>query len=245
MLCALFSGSMMRADSESTSIPLRRLVILEGIMGSGKSTTARWLAARLAERGFEARLQVERQYPHPLRGTDAAGDWFKPWLDMSARDIATRRLTLWRKFVQDAIAQPAIHVIDGQLFHGDLTNMLLMKMPELEMADNVRELEAIVQPLNPLVVYFHQTDVDRAIRLTAAERGEELGVRYQVDWKLAFPYAVELGLEGLEGLSALYVRYRALTDRLFEELRSDKISIENTPRDWPRYYSLIEEALGF
>jgi len=220
-------------------------VIFEGIMGSGKSTSSRWLAARLRERGFDAQLQPERQHPHPLRGTDAAGDWFKPWLDMSARDIAERRLALWRNFVEEALGAPAIHVVDGQLFHGDLTNMLLMKMPEPEIAANVRELEAIIRPLNPLVVYFHQSDVDRAIRRTAAERGEEIGVRYQVDWKLAFPYAVELGLEGLDGLSALYVRYRALTDRLHAELRIDKLSIENTERDWPRYYAMIDEALGF
>ncbi len=214
-------------------------------MGSGKSTSSRWLTARLTARGFDARLQPERQYPHPLRGTDAAGDWFKPWLDMTPQDIAARRLALWQAFVDAAVDQPAIHVIDGQLFHGDLTNLLLMKMPEADIAQNLRALEAILRPLNPLVVYFHQTDVDRAIRLTAAERGEELGVRYQVDWKLKYPYAVDLGLEGLEGLSALYVRYRALTDRLFDELGIDKISIENTARDWPGYYARIEEALGF
>jgi hypothetical protein len=232
-------------NSDLPSIPARRLVIVEGIMGSGKSTTSRWLAAALARRGFDVHLEPERQYPHPLRGTDAAGDWFKPWLDMTPGDIAGRRLVLWRKMVEKALAQPAIHVVDGQLFHGDLTNMLLMKMPEAEIAANVRELEEIIRPLNPLVVYFHQTDVDRAIRLTAAERGEELGVRYQVDWKLAFPYAIELGLEGLDGLSALYVRYRSLTDHLFGELRIDKLSIENTSRDWPRYYAKIEEGLGF
>lgn len=232
-------------DAKTQSIPPRRLVIFEGIMGSGKSTSSRWLAASLAARGFSAQLQPERQFPHPLRGTDAAGDWFKPWLDMTAGAIAARRLALWREFVDKAAAAPAVHVVDGQLFHGDLTNMLLMKMPEPEIAANVRELEAIIRPLHPLVVYFHQADVDRAIRRTAAERGEELGVRYQVDWKLAYPYAVELGLEGLDGLSALYVRYRALTDRLYAGLRSDKLSIDNTSQDWPRYYAMIEEALGF
>lgn len=232
-------------DVSTRSSPPRRLVIFEGIMGSGKSTSSRWLAAKLSGRGFDAQLQPERQFPHPLRGTDAAGDWFKPWLDMTASDIAERRLALWRAFVDKAVRATAIHVVDGQLFHGDLTNMLLMKMPELEIAANVRELETVIRPLNPLLVYFHQSDVDRAIRRTAAERGEELGVRYQVDWKLAYPYAVELGLEGLDGLSALYVRYRALTDQLYAGLRIDKISIENSSQDWPRYYAMIDEALAF
>jgi len=103
----------------------------------------------------------------------------------------------------------------------------------------------VIRPLHPLIVYYHQNDIDQAIRRTAAERGEELGVRYQVDWKLKYPYAVERGLEGLDGLSRLYVDYRSLTDSLFARLSVNKLAIENTARDWPRYYAQIEDALGF
>ena len=224
--------------------PPRRLVIFEGIMGSGKSTSTRWLGQRLQERGIAAHSLTERQFPHPLRSTDAAGDWFKPWLDMSAEELAERRLALWATRVTEAQASPAVHVIDGQLFHGDLTNMFLMNMPAEAIARNVQALAEIIRPLNPLLVYYYQTDVDKAIRLTAAERGEELGVRYQVDWKLKYPYPVERGLEGLDGLSRLYVDYRALTDNLFAQLTLDKLAIENSARDWPAYYARVEEALG-
>lgn len=222
--------------------PRRRLVIFEGIMGSGKSTSTRWLAQRLGERGIAATFQTERQYPHPLRATDAAGDWFKPWLDMTAEDLAERRLGLWRQFASDALAGPTVHVIDGQLFHGDVTNMFLMNMPPAAIAQNVLAMAEIIQPLNPLVVYYHQTDVDRQMHRTAAERGEELGVRYQVDWKLQYPYPVQRGLQGFDGLCKLYGDYRALTDSLFARLPLGKIAIENSAQDWPAYYARIEEA---
>lgn len=218
-------------------------MIFEGIMGSGKSTSTRWLGQRLEARGVASSIQVERQFPHPLRATDSARDWFKPWLDMSAEDLAARRLALWDEFAKSALASPTVHVVDGQLFHGDLTNMFLMKMAPDAIARNVRALAGIIRPLHPLVVYFHQSDIDQAIRRTAAERGEQLGVRYQVEWKLKFPYAVERRFEGLDGLSALYVDYRALTDRLFAELPLDKLAIENSARDWNAYYARIEDAL--
>jgi hypothetical protein len=70
-------------------------------------------------------------------------------------------------------------------------------------------------------------------------------VRYQVDWKLKYAYSVERGLEGLDGLSSLYVDYRQLTDKLFAQLTIDKIAIENSARDWPAYYARVEDALGF
>lgn len=223
----------------------RRLVIFEGIMGSGKSTSTRWLGQQLTARNIAHRIQMERVYPHPLRATDAAGDWFKPWLDMTPQALASRRMALWTTFVAEALASPEVHVIDGQLFHGDVTNMLLMNMSPAAIAEHVLALDQVMRPLHPLVVYYHQSDIDQAIRRTAAERGEELGVRYQVDWKLKYPYAVERKLEGLDGLSRLYVDYRALTDSLFARLSLDKLAIENTAGDWPTYYAQIEEALGF
>lgn len=235
----------MDVKPDTVKVPPRRLVIFEGIMGSGKSTSTRWLGQRLAARGIEAATQTERQYPHPLRATDFAADWFKPWLDMTAEDLASRRLALWTAFAERAAATQTVHVVDGQLFHGDLTNMFLMNMSPDAIAQNVQALGEIIRPLRPLLVYYRQVDVDRAIRLTAAERGEELGVRYQVDWKLKYVYALERGLEGLDGLSSLYADYRKLTDRLYAQLPIDKIEIENSARDWPTYYARVEEALGF
>jgi broad specificity phosphatase PhoE len=235
----------MTVDADSKRAPQRRLVIFEGIMGSGKSSSTRWLGQRLATRGFDAAIRTERQFPHPLRATDFAAEWFKPWLDMTADDLASRRLGLWAKFVEEALGSQTVHVVDGQLFHGDLTNMFLMNMPPYAIAQNVQALAEVIRPLHPLLVYYYQSDVDRAIRLTAAERGEELGVRYQVDWKLKYAYAMERGLEGLDGLSSLYADYRVLTDRLFAQITIDKIAIENSARDWPAYYARIEDALGF
>jgi hypothetical protein len=224
-------------------MPTHKLIIFEGIMGSGKSTSTRWLGQQLTARGIEAQIQTERQFPHPLRGTDAAGDWFKPWLDMTAEQLAQRRLTLWSEFVDKALPSPTVHVIDGQLFHGDVTNLFLMEMPPEAIEDNVRAMADLIRPLNPLIVYYFQDDIDHAMRRTAEERGEELGVRYQVDWKLKYPYAVRRQLAGLDGLSRLYVGYRALTDRLFAMLDLDKIAIENSARDWPSYYAQVEQAV--
>jgi hypothetical protein len=103
----------------------------------------------------------------------------------------------------------------------------------------------VIRPLNPLLIYFHQDDVDQAIRVVSAERGDAW-VKYQVDWKLQAPYSRRRGLAGIEGLIALYEDYRALTDRLYASLDLAKLAIENSRRDWPLYHRLIfrELAMG-
>eukprot|EP01034_Spumella_vulgaris_P002789 gene2789-3615_t len=76
----------MQIGTAATQTTARRLVIFDGIMGSGKSTSTRWLGQRL-----------------------------------NAQDRA-------------AVASPTVHVIDGQLFHGDVTNLFLMNMPPDDIA---------------------------------------------------------------------------------------------------------------
>jgi hypothetical protein len=105
-----------------------------------------------------------------------------------------------------------------------------------------REIVAAIKPLSPLLIYFHQTDVDRAIRLVSAQRGESW-VDYQVNWKLDSPYAKRRGLASLDGLNALYREYRVLTDRLFADLDIPKISIENSRHEWAIYDDIIDRAL--
>lgn len=168
-----------------------QLVILEGIMGSGKSTTARWIAAQMEAIGLRALAITERIEPHPVRGTDGLDHGFQPWLDVTVEELMDRSLAKWRSFVADAQATETIHALDGQLFHGDLTNLFLMEATHTAMAKYCRCVTEIARPLAPLLIYFYQADVERAIRIIAKERGEEW-VKYQVDWKLRAPYSRRL-----------------------------------------------------
>src|SRR2546423_2165965 len=221
-----------------------RLVIVEGIMGSGKSTTARCIATRLDGAGRPAQPVTETSSPHPVRATDGLAHWYQPWLDITPSGIAEGSLATWQTFVAAAQSAATAHVLDGQLFHGDLTTLFLMDAGSAAIVKYILAVEETVRPLRPLLVYFYQDDVSRAIRAIATERGEEW-VKYQVNWKLRAPYSRRLGLEGLDGLIVLYRDYRALTDELYARLGLAKLAIENSPRAWPAYCQrIMQELLG-
>jgi hypothetical protein len=220
-----------------------RLVIIEGIMGSGKSTTAQRVAGMLRAAGRAAHAVTEQADPHPVRASDDLADFFRPWQHACARKLADMALSKWIRFVAATEAQDAIPVLDGQLFHGDMTHLLLMEGSPRLIADYVRDLARVIGLLDPLVVYYWQHDVPQAIRQVCEQRGAKW-LEYQVHWKLAAPYCVRRRHAGLEGLIALYADYRQLTDRLFEQLPLRKIAIENSGRDYPAYEARIAEALG-
>jgi len=221
-----------------------RLVIVEGIMGSGKSTTTRYIAARLEGAGRSAQPVTEMTKPHPVRATDGLSHWYQPWLDITPARLAERSLAKWQTFVATAETADTAYVLDGQLFHGDLTNLFLMDAGSAAIVKHIQAVEVIVRPLTPLLVYFYQNDVGQALRAIAAERGEEW-VKYQVNWKLQAPYSRRLGLEGLDGLIALYRDYRVLTDELYAHLDLAKLAIENSQRAWAAYgQRIMQELLG-
>ncbi len=233
---------MIAPANDSPAAVARRLVIVEGMMGSGKSSTMRFIASRLQAAGHDAVAIHERTEPHPVRATDEFEHWFEPWRDATAAQLAERALARWAAFVDDARLGTTVSVLDGQLFHGDLTNLLLMEGEPALIEAYVRELARTIAPLAPLVVYFWQRDIDAAIRTVCAERGDDW-VTYQTRWKLAAPYCVRRGLTGLDGLVALYRDYRQTTDALFEQLPLDKLSIENGDRDWATVEQRILDAL--
>ncbi|WP_230684481.1 hypothetical protein [Burkholderia cepacia] len=234
---------MIAAANDSPAAVARRLVIVEGMMGSGKSSTMRFIASRLQAAGHDVVAIHERTEPHPVRATDELEHWFEPWRDATAAQLAERALARWAAFVDDVRLGTTVSVLDGQLFHGDLTNLLLMEGEPALIEAYVRELARTIAPLAPLVVYFWQRDIDAAIRTVCAERGDDW-VTYQTRWKLAAPYCVRRGLTGLDGLIALYRDYRQTTDALFEQLPLDKLSIENGDRDWATVERGILDALA-
>ncbi|WP_233828742.1 hypothetical protein [Paraburkholderia sp. ZP32-5] len=128
------------ANPGSTETPAHRLVIIEGIMGSGKSTTMRFIARHLQDSGQSALPLHERAEPHPVRATDELEHWFEPWRDTTPRDLADRALSRWTAFVEATQRDSSIPVMDGQLFHGDLTHLLLMDADSALISDYVSAL---------------------------------------------------------------------------------------------------------
>jgi hypothetical protein len=222
---------------------VHRLVIVEGIMGSGKSTTMRFIAEHLERAGHQSIPIHERTFPHPVRATDELEHWFEPWRDATPQNLATRALNRWTAFVEATRQRTSIPVLDGQLFHGDLTHLLLMEAEPALIVEYMRELTTVITPLNPFVLYLWQEHVEDAVRTVCAERGPEW-IDYQVNWKLAAPYCVRKGFVGLDGLISLYRDYRQLTDALFSELPLPKRAIETSGRDWLAYENQILRALG-
>jgi hypothetical protein len=206
-------------------------------MGSGKTTAVLRITERLEALGVPVIGITEGATPHPIRY-----DWDFPWGEVRAEDLASAQIAKWQDFVARAQVTERISLVDGQLFHGNLTALFLLEATLSLISEYCCGLVAVLTPLRPKLIYFRQDDVDAAIRAISAERGETW-VTYQTEWKLSSPYAVKRGLAGLDGLITLYRAYRAITDQLFDGLDMPKLCIEHSPREWSQHDRLVDEVV--
>jgi len=222
-----------------------RFIFVEGIMGSGKSTTAEFLTEHIQQHGIAARFLLEgptlEEPEHPLR---VATEFPHPnaiWLDLTVEEFIERSLQKWHTFVHTARQSASVTVCDGLLFHGNMTDVLLMNAEPQVLYQYVMQVIEYLHSLNPVIIYFYHSDIARAIRASCDERGSAWEA-YQVNWKVASPYGMQRSLQGFDGLVQLYQNYRAICDDIFAELALPKLAICNEG-DWARYYWEILEFL--
>lgn len=219
-----------------------RLLIFEGIMGSGKSTATRKFGELLAASDTQVAAFTEAADPHPVRATDDLSDFFQPWAEIDPGLLANRVRDKWARYVQQRLNDRVFTVMDGQLFHGDLTNLFMMEMAPGDVSEHTRALMQVLAPLMPVVIYFRPADLPEAIRGVFKARGSKWET-YQLGWKLRSPYATRRQLAGQQGLTAMYADYRAQTDALFVALDCPKLAIDTSRGEWPQYYEQISGAL--
>jgi hypothetical protein len=215
-----------------------RFIFVEGIMGSGKSTTAEFLTEHIRQHGIAARFLLEgptlEEPEHPLR---IATEFPHPnaiWLDLTVKEFIERSLHKWHNFVQEVQQSTIVTVSDGLLFHGNMTDVLLMNAELPQLHQYVAQVIECLHSLHPVVIYFYHSDIARAIRAICDKRGSKWEA-YQVNWKVASPYGVHRSLQEFDGLVQLYQDYRAICDDIFSQLPLPKLAICNEG-NWETYY---------
>lgn len=215
-----------------------RFIFVEGIMGSGKSTTAWFLTEQLQRYQIAAHFMPEGpsidEPKHPLRAATELPHPNGVWHDVTIEDYIERSLQKWRAFMCEAQQSSTVTVCDGLLFHGNMTDLLLMNADPSVLHHYVTQLIECIHALNPVVIYFSHLDISYALRTVCDIRGSEWE-RYQINWKVASPYGTQRSLYGFDGLVQLYQVYCAICDDIFSQLALPKLAIRNEG-NWAVYY---------
>lgn len=218
-----------------------RLVAIEGFPGSGKSTTAQWLARQWQLGGRACRWFYEQQSDHPVVGIPMGAD-YKTWEEYFAY-----RRERWLAFAADASTAQPLSIMESALLQYPVFVMLRRGVATDTIVAFLLSVADIIRPLAPRLVYLKTSDPDRAYRGIIARRGgaalvDTLLPAYETGEAGEFFRA--RGLHGLDGLLAYWREHNAICERAIDVLGLDTLIVDPIDRDWPRRRQAIARFLG-
>jgi len=222
-----------------------QLILVEGLPGSGKSTTAHALARHLAKQNIPVRWWYEEDVDHPVyifRDRATLQQVVDALARGEYRQVIGAALDQWRRFATAVLTSDAVVLIDGCLF-GYLTwSLFPFTVPTAAIQAYVADVARIIAPAHPTLIYFYQDDISTSLARLYARRGGDTEQRF-IQNATESPYGRQHDLRGFPGMVAYWTAYRQLTDAVSAELPFPMLGVETSAGDWPVYWQRVLDFL--
>jgi len=210
-----------------------KLIIVEGLTGSGKSIMAHFIARQLRYHGVDANWMHEGALPHPLTID----------VESTIEAFMADALDLWQGFVDQIAPSDTVMVVEACLFNLLIESLFTHDVAQPDILSYGVTLQEIIRPLRPVLVYLTQRDVPAALERNFRDRGAGFQ-EFVIGYATGTPYARARGLRGYDGMVVFWRDFVALTDELFDRYTIAKHRIENSAGEWERYNRQVMDFLS-
>jgi len=218
-----------------------RLILVDGIIGSGKSTTAQWLYRLLSEHGVPAVWHHEQDVGHPL--------YEHHQLEAAARlsgeaCLAFHRAALgrWQTVADRAGSEPVV-VLESSFLQAPVASMHLSGCAPEAIVEQVGRTARVVDALRPLLVYLRPHDVAASVRWICEQRGPEF-VDYLRDTISATPYGARRAPVETAAVTVFIEELAVLFDETVASLGLEVLTADAGREPWETVRRRIAARLG-
>ena len=141
----------------------RMLVLIEGLPGSGKTTTAEYLATQMNDSGNPSQWFSEAAQDNPI--TLSMGD-------IQAPDFRYRILQQWRAFAQSSAGSDIVTVIESTFWQYTALCMVYTLHLDEEVLLFNKLISTEIRPLSPALIYLDHVDANTGMKRVIDARGQ-------------------------------------------------------------------------
>jgi hypothetical protein len=209
-----------------------KLILIEGLPGSGKSTTTHYLQAVLQSNGYACQQYLEEDEPHPIN-----------CLEFEVAGLTEKVVPLWARLVEKALHDPDITIIESRLWQNTAMYMHMGDRPLGEIIKLNQQVGQVVGPLAPVLFYLDQDDTEEALRRLYTLRGNEW-VNWALEATTSYQWFQSHGMKDFDAWVRFFKEWRGIADQLFNEWPGRKAKIMNPHADWAGSYREMCKFLG-
>jgi len=209
------------------------LILVEGMPGTGKSTVSQFIHRQLQASGRTSAWCHEESDAHPVRLFYDANR-HQSWFDYTQQAVAR-----WESLVRQVRSQKQTIVLDAAWLQNHVRSMLIFCAEHSEIFELVDRIEAVIAPLDPVLVYLTPSDLETNFRNVVESRGERM-LELWIKAHDQYPYSQRASASGYPGFIAFWKQFGEIADRAFERLGISKLRQELSDGDrTPSYASVL------
>lgn len=212
-----------------------RIILVDGVAGSGKSTTAQWitLASPPGQRASWYHENDERLGPALFfEGRRSCRDY---------RESVRER---WEELVERVGGGEAhTAVVEGALLQTPIVGLLLADFEAERILELIDEIAALVRTVPACLVYLTTTSVESTLRRATSSRYEGLLAEY-IARNDASAYARARDVRGLTGLVRFWEELREIATRARSRLEMPTVLVDTAAGDWENQRESIASFLA-
>ncbi|MBW5446525.1 hypothetical protein GE107_10690 [Cohnella sp. CFH 77786] len=212
-----------------------KLIMVEGIPGSGKSTTARFIQLQLERNGMETMLFHESAFEHPILLDRDIGN-FVDWKDAY--------ISNWHQFLTLHANEDFVFVMESVLFQSPIIRLLHWDLTKEEIISFIEELYTLLQQIDCNLIYLYQNEPSIGIHRMITARGGENWLKHTYERYKHEPYYLNRGQLGDRVHFEFLREYAEIASIAYSKYGQNTLAIDNTNWEWSLDYGKILEYLS-
>jgi hypothetical protein len=210
-----------------------RLILIDGMIGAGKSTLAVQLEGWLAGRGEDARAYNEFAEDHPIR--TVAVDRLREHFGLPAVPPDGRQNPgiygpgQWRRLAERCVEQGQTVILESTFLQNSVLPAFVQDVPRSELEEIFTAIADAAAPAGPALIYLRPTGIRAGLDRTYRDRGPDWAAQ-NIAYVAARPWARNRGLSGPHVAADLYEAWEQVVDDLLGRFAFSQLLVSD-PQD--------------